>query len=277
MGQPYNVKSRVLASIAYMLVPLVRILLRNGISFREFSDAAKRTFVEACESDRGEANSVLTDARIAIVTGLTRSEVNTIRRASAPEVAHRLVADSISRVLQGWHEDKDFLGPYGMPRDLTLDDGNSAVPGIKELTGRYAAGVRTHVLVNAMLTAGVAEVIEDGCALRVKQRAYIERGSNADVVEAIARSARRFLDTAEANTRATSTDEKIFDRFVIKDALLRTEDWNNFKKLVEERMQPALEDLDSRFSHFDAPGRDEGGLSVGVGIYIFRDERAGDV
>ena len=48
MSAGYSVRLRLLAAFRYLLVPLVRILLRNGISFNEISEVLKGGLRKSC-------------------------------------------------------------------------------------------------------------------------------------------------------------------------------------------------------------------------------------
>ena len=51
MSAVYTVKLRLLAAFRYLLVPLVRILLRNGISFNEISEVLKGAYTRVAATD----------------------------------------------------------------------------------------------------------------------------------------------------------------------------------------------------------------------------------
>jgi hypothetical protein len=57
------------------MTPLVRILLKNGVSFAEFAELLKNVFVDVAERDLGMPGRRPSQARVAILTGLSRKEV----------------------------------------------------------------------------------------------------------------------------------------------------------------------------------------------------------
>jgi len=63
------------------------VALERGISAREISDAVRRAYVQVLEGRMANQDRQLSDARLALVAGLTRSEVQLFRdpkRKSAP-------------------------------------------------------------------------------------------------------------------------------------------------------------------------------------------------
>ena len=63
------------AATLHLLRPLVRILLRNHVSHRTFAELAKRVYVEVANIEFGIPGKKQTVSRIAILSGLTRKEV----------------------------------------------------------------------------------------------------------------------------------------------------------------------------------------------------------
>ncbi|HKE45583.1 MAG TPA: DUF6502 family protein, partial [Steroidobacteraceae bacterium] len=75
MSGPYNVKQALLAAYRHLLTPLVRVLLRNGISYLEFAEVAREVFVNVAGRDFTLPKRKISLSRMAIMTGLSRKEV----------------------------------------------------------------------------------------------------------------------------------------------------------------------------------------------------------
>jgi len=63
------------SAVIQLLRPLVRILLRDHVSHRIFSDLAKRVYVQVAADEFTIHGRKQTISRIAILTGLTRKDV----------------------------------------------------------------------------------------------------------------------------------------------------------------------------------------------------------
>ncbi|MFK7887275.1 MAG: DUF6502 family protein, partial [Gammaproteobacteria bacterium] len=70
-----DVKRGLLAAYRRFMAPLVRILIRNGISFNEFADELRGVYVDVAASDFPIEGRSPSGTRVAILTGLTRKEV----------------------------------------------------------------------------------------------------------------------------------------------------------------------------------------------------------
>ncbi|MFI5353723.1 MAG: DUF6502 family protein [Candidatus Binatales bacterium] len=276
MKPVYNVKSKVLGAFRHLLVPLVRVLIRNGVGFHEFSQVVKEVYAKVCLREFSAVDgSPQPHSRVAVVTGMTRGEVaQLLSEDSDLRRAFDTASSRVVNLLQGWHTDADFVGPYGVPRDLFLTSDPLGLQTFTELVRRYCSDVTPTEMLDELLKADAVLVPTDREPVRVVKRTYIPESMAPDAVEMFARSVRRFAETADYNLWHESPDERLFERWVFPDDGIRDRDWSAFHALVSERLQDLVRELDTKFSWFESPrNRDEEGMSVGVGIYVYRDTR----
>jgi len=274
MSGPYNVQSKVLVAFAHLLVPLVRILLRNGISFRDFAEVTKSVFARVCAKEFAMPDRRMTKSRIAIMTGLTRKEVAEILD-SEDHTARVLQSNfhRIARVLNGWHNDQDFLGPYGMPRELFFDSDPTGAATFSDLVRRYSGDMPARAVLDEVLHSGAATRAGEKGAIRAVTRAYVPKGTAPEALEAFARGVRRYAETVDFNLNTTEPTFKRFERAVWPEGGIRPEDWDRFRHFVKQQLEPVIEGLDHRLDVFrTAPDKAPENLSVGIGFYIYRDE-----
>ena len=70
-----EIKHGILDAYRRLLKPLIRILLRNGVGFDEFAEIGKAVYVDVASTEFKVPHRKMSQARIAILTGLTRKEV----------------------------------------------------------------------------------------------------------------------------------------------------------------------------------------------------------
>ena len=70
-----SVRSGLLGAYRRILRPLVRILIRHGVGYDAFADLSKSVFVESAQVDFIPDDRQITTARVSILTGLSREEV----------------------------------------------------------------------------------------------------------------------------------------------------------------------------------------------------------
>jgi hypothetical protein len=273
MSGRYNVKLKLLAAYGHLLVPLIRVLLRNGIAFHEFAEVVKETYARVCAKDFAMPDRRMTNSRVAIMTGLTRKEVAKI--FSGEDQLQKILESNvnrIARVLQGWHNDKDFIGPYGMPRELYVDTDPSGALTFSDLVRRYSGDMPARAMLDELLRSSTATRSDDKGTIRVTERTYVPEGLAPEVIEVFARGIRRYAETVVLNLTAPDSRFKRFERSVFPDDGICEEDWDRFRTFVKERLEPVLQDLDTKFSWFDSPkAKGKPSVSVGVGFYVFRD------
>jgi len=153
-------KNSLISNCYQLLLPLTRLLLRLGISWRELSELMKRAYVEAASADYAEKRRPVNTSRLAIMTGLTRKEVKRIRDLLAD--GHRLdelrssAADS---VLLGWHTDREFRGHNGLPAMLDIEGDDSS---FNALVRRYAGDLPPGAMLKELVRVGAVELVESG-------------------------------------------------------------------------------------------------------------------
>src|SRR3954465_5669588 len=114
-------RQQVLQSTRQWLRPLVQVLLVCGITWREFSDLSKTTFVDVASKQFGKRGRPTNVSRTAVMTGLPRREVRRQREKlqRPPEPLSGYVTKACL-VLASWHLDPDFLDKRGRPAVLKV-------------------------------------------------------------------------------------------------------------------------------------------------------------
>ena len=93
---------RVLDALGRLLDPVVLLLLKSGITFREFSDLARTKFVQVATREFGIRGRPTNASRVAILTGLDRREVRKVRLAEqVPGVSESGYMSKPTQVLDG--------------------------------------------------------------------------------------------------------------------------------------------------------------------------------
>jgi hypothetical protein len=278
MSAGYGVNLRLLAAFRFLLVPLVRILLRNGISFNEISEVLKGAYARVAATDFAVPGRAMSISRLSITTGIARrdfdrvlGEEDRLRRALESN------ASRIANVLQGWHNDPEFMGPYGFPRDLGFAREPGGGLSFEELIARYAADIEPQLMLDELMRIGAATIAEESGMIRVMKRTYIPEQMAPELIEIFARGVRRYVETIDHNLGETEPTRRRFERWVFPDYGIREEDWIPFSDMVRDRLQEVIEDLETQFGLFRRPreGVDRI-LSVGVGLYLYKDDLADD-
>ena len=253
------------AAVARILRPLIRILLRNGVSYGTFADIAKNQFVEVARKEFAIEGRKQTISRLAVVTGLTRKEVHRTLRQSRPD--DRSSTDRYNRaarVIAGWRRDKDFLSPRGSPLALPVSGpGNT----FQELVRRYSGDIPHRAVLDELAAEGTVRVSDNDQA-RLIERAYVPKADESMKLHILGVDTAYLIDAIGHNLRMGDAPPK-FQRKVLYDNL-PDDVLPEFRRLSRNYSQKLLEKLDSWLSIRDrdanpnvsGDGRNVAGLGI---------------
>lgn len=264
-----SVKEGLLAAYVRLMRPLVRILLRHGVSFAEFAEVIKRVYVSIAAEEFQVPRKRMSKARIAIVTGLTRKEVQRLAEIDDDDfTGAKSNLSRIGRVLLGWHTDPDYTGPYGVPLELPYDSPTG--DSFTTLVQTYSGDMTPRAMLDELLRVGIVVQTDSGW-YKVVRREYVPESLAPDFLERFGIQIRNFIQTLEHNMLKSAPGKGRFERTVVADNGLRKQDLPGLDAYVRERGQAVLEDLDNWMAQQKSPNREKGDVVVqtGIGIYHY--------
>lgn len=278
-----DLQRQLLKAYRRLLNPLIRILIRNGVTAVETGELVRQVFVDAATSDEFELpGRRLSDTRVAILTGLSRKEVHRLRNESYV-FRDGSNLSRVGRVIAGWNQDPDFTGPYGLPLAIPFeDDPRVDAPSFTELVRRHSGDMAPRAMLDELLRTGLAELDEDGL-IRNTGRTYIPNQLDPAAIERLGKVLARIADTLDFNNRVSSPPLGRFERHVETDIGLTEEQYREFNIYLRQKCQQLLETLDNWLAMKE--GRSEGKqkpvrsakgqnlITTGVGIYHYIDQK----
>jgi hypothetical protein len=273
-----SIKLTLLRAYQVLLGPLIRILLRHGISYAEFSEIAKAVYVEVALKDFKVAGRKATRTRVAVMTGLTRKEVKrVIDEAVKDRYEPKSKFSRLGRVLVGWHTDTDFTGPYGLPLELQYETNNPGEPTFAELVKRHSGDMSPRSILDELIRVGAVRETDAGW-YRVLRREYITDAQGRDTFERTGFIVRNFINTVDFNMTKSAPGKGRFERHVFPADGLRAEDMPKFDAFLRERCQTLLEELDNWLAKLPIPDPSKGDqvIHTGVGVYHYMTNEADD-
>ena len=258
------------AAVTNILRPLVRLLLRNGIPYRTFSDIAKRVYVEVATEEFRIPGRKQSKSRVSILTGLSRKEVLRVRRLPTPEDQGAGARyNRAARVIAGWVRDRRFRDDAGNPAELAFEGGAAS---FGKLVKTYSGDAPARAVLDELLRVGTVQRTPGG-KIRVLERSYIPKTGEIDKIGILGVDASDLIATIDHNIR--QPDAPFFQRKVCYDNL-PLEALPELKRKAAARGQSLLESMDRWMSRRDrdvtpdAPGT--GRKRAGIGIYFFQGE-----
>jgi len=238
-----TVKDNLGQALRLMLKPLAKLLIAQGITHREFSEAAKEAFVEMALRHYSKGKKI-NRSRAAIVTGLTRKEVSyVISRALSQDVPERNFSRP-GRVLHGWHNDPDYTGPYGMPLEIPYDSvGKDAQPpSFVHLVKVYSGDQSPKQMLDEMLRVGA--ILKVDSLFKAVRRDFEAESLSPKLIQRFGDLGFNLLTTMSSNIQKTDVGKGIFDRAVTSNQKLTKIELDLFEKYLKSRGQLILEEID---------------------------------
>lgn len=258
------------AAVARILRPLVRILLRHGVSYNTFADIAKSVYVDIAMKDFGIEGRKPTVSRTSVITGLTRKEVTRIRQLPRPE--DQTVNEQYNRaarVISAWLREREFTTEHGDPAVLPVE-GNGAT--FHSLVKRHSGDMPPRAVLDELLRVGAVSRDESG-GIRLISSAYIPQTSEIDKLHILGTDVGYLIATIDHNLQHGHQQPR-FQRKVAYDNL-PDDALPVFRTLSAERAQALLEHLDQWLAEHDrdsTPNAAGNGRNhAGIGIYYFEE------
>ena len=267
----FNIKYGVLEAFRKVFRPLVKILLRNGISFSEFSETTQEIFIEESIKDAWARGGNCSVARIAICTGIPRSTVERIVGAWAEDAEYggRNRSARITRLLTGWSTDPRYVGPYGWPMDVPYEPRSDAEPqSFVDLVTRYSGNTSPQQMLTELLEGAAIRQLGSGL-FRLENRAYIiPEAQTNESLNRFSMVVSNVIRTLDHNMQVESERDGLFERTAAADLGLGPRNLPTFDAFLRETGPGFLEELDAWMSSHP-PGADEERVGTGVGVYMY--------
>ena len=258
------------AAILRFLRPLIRMLLRNGISYGTFADLAKWVFVEVAAKEFGMPGRKQSDSRISVVTGLTRKEVARVKDIATPDDgAEQGQYNRASRVISGWIRDRRFTEKDGTPASLPFDGAAS----FSELVRTHSGDMTARSILDELLRVGAVER-DHNDNVRLVAQGYIPKASDAAKLNILGTDVALLIGTIDHNMHAANEKPR-FQRKVAYDNL-PAEALPRLRELTQKHSQIVLEEIDRYLCQHDRdinPSiQGNARKHAGIGIYYFEED-----
>ncbi len=274
----------VLRASLHVVAPLVRWLIRHGVTFPEFSSSLKRVFLEQARAEltisaKDKTSRSITDSALSLMSGVHRRDIREFRLAdqasnkSLPPVAYENTESYgvAAPVFARWLSDPLYLEsdqtPKALPRsgDLSFD----------ALVASVTSDVRPRAVLDQLLRFDLVEF--DGSLLRVKAKGFVPRDGLEPMSASLASNLQDHIAAAVGNleSNANMLEQAVFVDDICAQSvhqihLLAAQTWQvNHRQL----MQLAQERFDSDNSNNTAQATASGPrYRARVGIYFYSQE-----
>ena len=277
MPMQEKLKKQVLDSFLLVMRPIVRILLRYGIGYREFLEVLKTAYVDIASSDFGIRGRPTNISRIAVMTGLTRKEVRRLRnKISDGGDKISVKTTPLADVLHHWHAQDEFTASGGQPKTLPfVGESGSFSSLVRQFGGDIPAGaMRTE-----MKRVGAVNEHDDG-TLTLLNRSFRASEDHDKLIMTLVHAVYPVLSNTDHNTEPNRPDETWANR-VIHTRLVRAGESGRLRRIAKDRIVDFAESMDDIFMAYesipsDGESENSENKALAVGVFYFeeRDEAA---
>ena len=264
-------KKQILDAFLVVMRPIIRILLRFGIGYREFLEVIKTAFVDIGSSDFGIRGRPTNISRVAVMTGLTRKEVRRLRdRIASGEDVVTVKTTPLSDVLHQWYAQDEFTDSSGNPITLPFAGSDKS---FSELVRKFGGDIPPGAMRTEMKRVGAVIENEDN-SLTVAERTYRPAEELDTLVTNLIHAVYPLLSNLAHNTDPDRQEDTWPSR-VAYSQTLRTREKGRLRRVARDRIVEFVESIDDIFIAYESVIGDdvekEENSVVTVGVYYFEE------
>lgn len=240
--------------------------------FPEFVGAVQNAYVNVARAELKATGTSVSIEAIHVMTEVEPACIDEI--LSAPDDAALREADrrmhSAARLLVGWHTDREYIGPYGLVRDLPFSKAEGSkkeAGGFVELAKRYCPSIAPKVLLDELIRTGCVQDLGNGY-YRALTRSYVPEQLSAESLRHFAQVVHHIVDTLAVNLRRSVRGTGRVERTVFADFGLPRNELPAFDKYIRERGQLFADDIDNWLSDRSHEGTPDV-VQTGIGYYHY--------
>ncbi|MBL4660356.1 MAG: hypothetical protein JKY19_08365 [Alcanivoracaceae bacterium] len=271
-----DIREKLTQLLIRIFKPLVRILLRHGISYKATAEVLKWCYVDIAHKEFGINNKKANKSRVAVITGLTWIDVkNLIDNDVAlmdvkPEQFHRA-----SRVLTGWLTDKNYLQD-GQAKIIPInsDSNNQINISFENLVENYSGGATIRSILDDLIEHKAVEKTAND-QVKLLRTHYISSSNKSEeqAIDIMAMSVSDLINTINHNIKAE--DDDLYFQRIVQQRQVPKKHLPLIHTFIRERSQKLADEVDNfigALSHQESTDCSENKLDrLGLGIYYYQD------
>jgi len=263
--------NRLLSYMAFRVFkPLVVLFLRNSIPYQTASDWLKRIYVDTAFDNkefRINPEKKQTKTRVAVLTGLSRMEIDRILKIEKPLEVTEQKWNRATKVLSGWCSDQEYLNG-GYPKKLPVHGDNS----FSSLTEKYSGGATMRSVLDELINVGSVMLKDDEVTLVRQDYAQTPDKQKLVNLEVSGLSTGALLNTLVFNESEEEVARKRYQKIVLnrKVPLDKKEEAIRFIYSETDKLLVAIDNkLSALTENIDEKQETQ---TLGLGAYYFEEK-----
>lgn len=271
-GEP---SATLIVALRQILRPLVKLLLRSGITLPYFSNFLKEIFVEVAEQEFRLDDRAQSDSRISLLTGVHRKDVRRLRSEPTAAVSAPHAVSIGAQVIATWVSDKKYLDKGGAPRRLLVRDQGAEKKSFETLVASVARqDLRPRVVLDELLRLGIVSISDDNFVV-LEVEAFVPATGFDEKAHYFGQNVRDHIAAAVHNL---GNSESLFLERAVTYHALTPNDVAKIEKIANKMATDALKEVNRRAREMSRRNKTSEGANqrINFGTYFFSAEAPRD-
>ncbi len=195
--EPDAVCEAALNALALLMDPILDFVFDLGVSAHDINSLIRAKAVQVASQRLIREEGVSSKSRVAIITGLPRSEVTKLLGLPKSLQRTKLGQSPARRTLAGWLNDPRFLTPSGEPAVLPIFGKRRS---FEQLVSKYSPGIPLRAMLDEVIRIGAVDRLPDQ-RVRACKGTSTSKYFDPTAIEAVGKHCRDLLVTLIQNLR----------------------------------------------------------------------------
>jgi len=261
--------NKLLSYMAFRIFkPLVILFLRNAIPFQTASDWLKRIYIDTAfdkKEFRINPEKKQTKTRVAVLTGLSRVEIDRILKIEKPLEVTEQKWNRATKVLSAWCNEKKYL-KNNQPKDLEIYGDYS----FSTLVEKYSGGATMRSVLDELIH--VKSVIIKNDKVRLIRQDYAQKPNKQKLLnlEISGLSTGELLNTLVYNENEPNISKKRYQKIVFNREVPIDQQAEAIK-YIHKHTDKLLVKIDNKLSELSDNSQSTENKMMGLGAYYFEE------
>lgn len=185
-----------------VMAPLVEWLLQEGVTYPQFANALKQTFLDAAPAVLEASSTKVNDSSISTLTGVHRKDVRAWRAIGRP-LRQAKTFGTVMEVFARWSTDPVYCDRQGRPRVL---DRVGGLGTFEALATSVSSDVHPRTLLRELIRLGIASRVDiesdaEGDRVSLNMHALVPKEGTAEMLQLFSDNVGDHLAAATNNLR----------------------------------------------------------------------------
>jgi Family of unknown function (DUF6502) len=267
-----QLKESTIVALKRVIDPLIDLMFDAGITVPEINKVVRARAVQRAATRIAKENGRRSNSRIAIITGLARSEVARLFNAVDAASNARQGQHPARRVLAAWYENRRFLAANGDPAILPIFGKRRS---FEQLVAMHSGGIPVRAMLDELAQIDAIEILS-GQRVKAMSRLPILSGMSSRAIAMLGERTGDLLDTLTKNLQAI--DKPLFEGTALM-MDVEVDAVPLVRRQIAEQGAAFIDGANSLFARSRAKPsqsaiKDPPKCRVGVTVYYFQDEIA---